>query len=287
MLSRLLAVILAAIAYTASMAAQPSSKGRRPFDLRLTDPVIKLLGEVESAFGKPVREELVPNWEPSHYGESSVDPDGTPVIRLNAATGCTLSTFVHELFHPKLRSEGFPVLVFELPQGNATESNQLFLQWVSFHLRDPIEHWMFFPQMRKMNIDPDQELRSEFQEALRTGTFSGLKPATEREALALYYVKAALQLTDPAILSRVRAWYVQKGWKLPMERGEQLRRWVTEEAPRTPKDEISVFVRCINFLLDGTAKFELVSWDSLKLGTFSQVTVTIRIVPPAAPAAIF
>jgi len=250
------------------------------FGIDLSSGAKQLIAEVEEAFGKPVLEREVTTWEPSHYGESSVAEDGTPTVTINSATGKTEATVVHELFHLKLRVEGFPILAYQFPPGQNTQANREFMSWVGAHLRDPIQHSIFYPLMRDIGVDPDAELKTELDQALARNEFLNLNSATKDTALALYYLKAALQLNDDEMLRGIVRWYKKKGWRDSLTLGKKLSQIVLNAEPQTPDEEIRVFVRCMNLLLRGLAKFEVVEWRNQVMGTFSQRAVLIRVLPP-------
>ena len=214
---------------------------RTMFGIELSPPAKALLQEVEQSFGKPVLEHIERNWEPSHYGESSVAEDGSPTVTINAHTGKTEATIVHELFHLKLRASGFPVLAFEFPPGRNTRENRHYVRWIGFHLRDPIQHSIFYSEMRSLGVDPDAELKSEFERALQNDDFLGLHPATKDHALSLYYLKAVLQLKDPEMHKRIERWYKRKGWRRSLSVGKKLVEVVIGENPTNPKQEIASF----------------------------------------------
>lgn len=273
--------ILIAILQTSLLAAQhPLPQRHRALGVALSAPGLRLLAEVEALYKKTVRFEEVESWEPSHYGESSVVADGTPVIKLNSRTGQTESTVVHELFHLKLFATGFPIIVYEVLPEAKTPANLVFLTWIGFHLHDPILHWIFYPQMRQLGVDPDVELRQEFLQALAKGSFENLKPATQEEALALYYFKATLQLNDPKILARLADWYKREKWDAPLAMGKEMAEMVKRSSPRTPEQAIDVFVRCLNLLLKNSASFQISGWTSDQLGAHQQRIVVIRVFPP-------
>lgn len=251
------------------------------FGVDLQDGTLRLLEQVEARYGKPIREEVIYNWEPTHYGESSVDPDGAPRIRVNDATGRSEVAILHELFHLKLLADGYPIIDYEFPPGQMTSSNAEFVRWIKLHLYDPMLHWVFYPEMRKMGIEPDNALRAEFLQAIRQDDFFKLNPATAREARVLYYLKAKLQLDDPDLLHRVTEWYQRKGWIEDLQVGDRLYRWIAEADRQRPEELISAFIKSLNELLQGIARFELAGWQQVTYGSFLQKVVTIRILPSA------
>lgn len=248
--------------------------------VRLSKPASKLLIQVEDTYKTKVQVEIATDWEPSHYGEATVNEYGVPIIRLNEGSGVTESTIVHELFHLLLRAKEFPEFGFEFQSGDNTESNRILLRWVMHHLRDPLQHWMFYPEMREMGIDPDAELEQEFTEAIERDTYQGTRVATKDYALSLYYYKAQLQIDNNDLLSRIAAWYERKEWKEQMELGELLSSNVKVASPNTPEEEVRVFLQNLNLLLAGTARFELGGWESVRFLGHTQRRVIVKVLPP-------
>src|SRR3989338_8254912 len=117
------------------------------FGIELSFSASELHASVVRHFGKPILEEQTHNWPAEARGRSRVNPDGTPLITINTATGRTQSTIVHELFHLWLRTEGFPEL--EVQGGNAITKQFLGALFCS------IKHSIFFPTMRLQDLDPD------------------------------------------------------------------------------------------------------------------------------------
>jgi len=254
------------------------AENRTMFRLQLSTQASKLLSETEEKYGKSVREEEVKDLD--GFGQSEIDKDGTPVIRINPSKGRTESTIVHELFHLKLRSEGWPNIGYLFTAGDNTDSNIQFLKWIDANLYDAILHWLFYPQMSTMEVNPNAEEKAQFEQSLRADKYEGLNPATERESLALYYLKAHLEVNDRQLLVQITDWYKRKEWFQPLRIGEVLIQLVKEANPRTPEDSISVFLKCINFLLQGTARFALDKWMNLTCGSITQRVAVIRVLPP-------
>lgn len=276
----LLAMILGTLPIWVSTVPPSSAEPEvKMFGINLSPAAFRLVAIVEEFYGKPIREEDLENWEPSRYGEFTVADDGTPVIRINASTGRTEATIVHELLHLKLSAEGFASLVFNLESGPRNESNSAYLGWLDFHLRDPIQHWIIYPEMRRLGLRPETELRAEFEQAFANDDFKAVSAATAREARALYYLNAALLLDDPQLLARIAAWYEQKGRSQELATGKRLAQLVLELTPRTPQQEIDAFLQCANLLLGENAKFELAGWNSTRLGPHVENIALIRVEP--------
>lgn len=253
---------------------------RRLFAVRLSPPTSQILTDVENAYGLPIQEEVVENWEASHYGENFVDSNGTPVIRLNKFTGQTESTILHELLHLRMKAKGFPSLSFEFSAGDAKESNKEWLRCLGFHLQDPILHWMFYPDMRRLGVNPGSELEAEFEEILKAGRFPNLARGSKKEALILYCLKARLQLDSKSLLARMDEFYQRNDWTTERTVANQLFDLILKANPDTPEKEIRVFIECSNVLLQGRAQFRLKGWEEEKKGAFLEKTVVIQLLPP-------
>lgn len=50
--------------------------------------------------------------------------------------------------------------------------------------------------------------------------------------------------------------------------------------PKNSTDEITVFVKCINFLLKDVAEFKFLKWEAQNFGSFTQQFVVMQIHPP-------
>lgn len=257
----------------------PARAQTKVLDVPLRRSSVALLRSVEKGFGTSVRFEEVGGWELSRYGESSVEPDGTIVVRLNAHSGKTEATVVHELWHLKLKLSGFPLGIrYRFPEGRGTDANKQYMQWIGLHLRDPIEHYIFYPKMRKMGIEPDRELKGELLDAMKNDRFPNLVPGpNEGTARALYFLKARLQLEpDRVLLAKLSAWYTKQGWEADRVVGERIAGYVTQSSLDTEEQEINVFLRCINDLLKSSARFVLHDWE----GPLGRKVANIDILPP-------
>lgn len=247
---------------------------------RLEESTQKLIGEVEKSFGSPVIVKRRLDWEASHYGEAYVDSEGHPTIELNATTGLTNANVAHELMHLLMKSKGYMQLAFEFPKGKGTAGNQEWMRWLSFHLRDPIQHSIFYPEMRKRGIELGREVEKEFRDLLATGEFPKLNEASRFEALVLYYLKARIEITSPGLLASVDELYKAK-WVQEEEMGRRIFDVMRQEDAKSPEKEIQVFVDCANMLLRDRQRVQLkiVGYESMSKGTFTERIAVISIGP--------
>lgn len=118
------------------------------FGINLRPEAARLLNDVEELYGTPIRE--VVEDLGGNLGDTTVLGNGTPEIRIDPDTGRSEQNIVHELFHLKLRKEGFPELAFEFPPGTViSENERRWANWNNTIVREPLQHRLFYPLMRK------------------------------------------------------------------------------------------------------------------------------------------
>ncbi len=235
----------------------------------LRPSALKLLAEVEAAFGKSVCIEQVAHYRPNEHGKARIAKDGTPVIELNPMTDDIERTIVHELFHLKFRADGFADVNYYFPD---LEINKDVLLSIDNTFLQTVEHWMFFPAIRKMGIDPADHHKA----ALRAGEYKTID-RTDVRTLAYRYYDAKLLVNDANLVGQLTAWYKANGLTDATEKGEELARLVTSSNPRTPEDEISTYIKVLNAVPEISTRFQLDSWKEVMLGSFRWRIAVIRI----------
>lgn len=255
--------------------AQATRKTRSVlFGVRLTKQAKVLLREVEGFFDKQVREEWLDEKDPERGGSSFVDTDGIPVIRVNRMHGRTMDVIIHELFHFKLRARGHPNLLFLYPKDWDTESNRAAVDQLRMQLRDPILHFIFFPQIRALHLDPFI-FRKPAEEALRNEAFL---QKMDVGAVALFYFKIRLELARPnAMLGRIEMAFARKHNHPGIELGKTLSDIVLQSNPQSPEAEITTFVECLNTFYRGRFRFRERPWTDRKLGKYTEKIAPIEI----------
>jgi hypothetical protein len=152
------ALTLHAYSPGSAVAAGQGESTRRAtlFGVRLSAAGIKLLREVEKAYGKSV-EQTPPRAcaIPGEAGTSLVREDGTPEISINPALSQREEVIVHELFHLKLYAEGYHQIQFNAGGGLDQEkvnvlADSLLVPWIN----SQVQHGIFYPRMRRMGLDP-------------------------------------------------------------------------------------------------------------------------------------
>jgi hypothetical protein len=159
-----------------------------------------LLVEVERLFNARVREEWLddPN---GMSGNSKVSDDGTPRIQVNRDNGKTLDVIVNELYHLKLKGQGYPAVNWLYPvnmQVNPAGFSQLALQ-----VHDPIEHYIFYDAIRAWGINPGEAFEKTTARKLDDGSLPATFATMDRGAVGLYYFKIRLEVRDAALVRRI------------------------------------------------------------------------------------
>lgn len=153
---------------------------RQLFGIELSLPARRLLAEVEQSYGKHVRDEVAINWETVQLGYSFVADDGTPVIQINDNLERKEEVIVHELFHLKQRAKGFYMINFVFSSGAAYYKYAAYCKLLLMLLHEPLQHWIFYPEMRKAGFDPSAVLKADFERAREAGQLADLQAGTTR-----------------------------------------------------------------------------------------------------------
>lgn len=241
----------------------------REYKTALRPNALILLAEVEAAFGKAVCIDEAGHYAPNEHGKACVTKDGTPVIKLNPRSDNMERTIVHELFHLRFRAAGFADVSYYFP--DLTINKDVLLSIANTFLQT-VEHWMFFPAIREMGIDPTAHLKA----ALRAGEYRTID-RTDLRTLAYRYYDTKLLVDNANLVSQLSAWYKANGLTDAIAKGEELVGLVTNSNPRTPKDEIATYVKILNAVPGISTRFELDSWREVLLGSFRWHVAVIRI----------
>ena len=255
-------------------------QNRKMFGVTLSSESTKLLLEVEDLYKQSVREEIADSWELSRQGESKLSMEGIPIIQVNSISGRKESTIVHELFHLKLKTKGFPIIAWKFPPGQKTPSNIEFVSWLRKFVMDPLQHYIFYPEMRELGIMPDSFEKAEFEQAILDNNFKGINEASKNLTITLYYLKALLEFTDHDLLVRIGSWYEKNGWHSQLKLGKEFYEKVIESKPINPQNISTVFLQIINSLCQDSAYFEFQELGSRTMGAFKEPLVVIKVLPP-------
>jgi hypothetical protein len=243
------------------------------YKTKLRPAAINLMNEVETKFRKGVCVAEMKDWPPEQYGDSDVDDEGTPKIRINPIYDNyeRERTIVHELFHLKFQADGFSRFRWIL-QGRVNEEMVTFIH-VTF--MDATEHYMFFPAIRKMGIDPSANLKASIQ----AGDYMILNRGDVTASTAYYY-RATLLVDDMKIIAELANWYEKNGLNDALQTGEELAATVKNLNPKTPEDLLSAQLKVLKAVPGLTDRYEFKGGSEETLGLFTRRLANITVEPP-------
>lgn len=252
---------------------------RSLFGVALRPQARQLVAEIESHYGRRVREETKSSLDYSYYAAlSSVDTDGTPTIRMGADVPPTEATIVHELSHIKLYAKGFPVLRLNYPPSWRTDKQQAHVRYIVAMIYDAIIHTIIYPEVRRMDLKPDEPLYSQM-ELIMSDTFADYPGVPRQDVRTIFYLNAALLLNDREFFERVTDAYMTRHWYESVAVGRVLADMVTTARPATPEEVVFILLRCLEVIQHDTNHFELDYWETEKRGEHSLRRAVIKVIP--------
>ena len=208
--------------------------------------------------------------------EAVVTDDGTPVIRIRESVAPTEVRIAHELLHLQMVSEGFAYSIEpRFSSGSVTPENLALFRRTAEVVHNGVLHWMFYPKLRSMGMNPSEEFGRQLAETffIRTAAADAM---TERD-LALNFFKASVEIDDPEIPERLAAHYLANGWQGPLDTGRAMAESVTTGRPDSPQREVDVFLACMNRLFKETAAFSVLGQTTQPRGAIQVFTVTVSV----------
>jgi hypothetical protein len=249
--------------------------------VNVTDQSFRLLQEIESLYGKPVKVEQTQYNDQSYGGESTVSADGVPGISLNIKGLEKETTLVHELFHLKLRFEGFPSVYVpaSAPNVRLDQKSLLFVKDFFKNVNDVMLHTIFFPEMRKMGLNPSSKFNTFLRSAMEKGDVD--KTAEFVPRTFLYYM-ALMECDDRDLISKLENRFRNNRWEDSIAEGKRLAQQTKAAPPKTPQDLINSSVSLMNELMKGRGSFRFLQWgQDVKKGRLSERTAVILVEPVA------
>jgi hypothetical protein len=232
-----------------------------------------LLAEVERLYGKPVD---FAETTKAAVGDSGVYRDGTPYIEINPVMYRRgrlrqEAVIAHELFHLKMKADGYPIVRIER-EGTSPDEYQFLLETVRL-VFDPIEHHLFAAQMREMGLDPDAEVEDHFRELDPDQSTAGFTNSYQR---AMTFMRVTLECTRETA-TRIERLYKLKGWGAPLETGKKMAELVYSHKQYSPDDEVDVYLKCLGRLLQGQAVITRTGWETERHGDIAYRIALIRV----------
>src|SRR5688572_42848 len=184
------------LAASASCSRRAEESHTEPFGVFLGLETAKLWHEVEARYGRSVRTE-----RPSELwanAEAVVTDDGTPVIRIRESVAPTEVRIAHELLHLQMVSEGFAYSIEpRFSSGSVTPENLALFNRTAEVVHNSILHWMFYPKLRSMGMNPSEEFGGQLAETFFIRAAAA--DAMMEQDLALNFFKASVEIDDPEI----------------------------------------------------------------------------------------
>jgi hypothetical protein len=161
---------------------------------------------------------------------------------------------------PNTGTEGVSIYVnWDDPSGL---TNPAFLSELRNGMLDELVHRIFYPNMRKMGLHPEEN-----DKIWITKYMAGkvLPPSAGVDQARLYF-KFTLNLNDAKLSARFDKWFEENKWSEGLQKGRQLVRIVKESDPQTPDRIIAVFLQCAQIVSPPAVKYSFVSWQPVVNG---------------------
>jgi hypothetical protein len=241
----------------------------------------ELLDKIEQVFEQPLRIEKRDTGVIGALARGIISEDGVPTIVLGSDGTLTETIIVHELFHIDQRIRQFPNgidlrILGSLGTDFETQLGRLF----GSYLLNPIEHAIFFPRMVEMGIDPYEQEAASIRQVVAAG---GFPPEAhdllsyQTEALALWYMTAALGVGDSTVISENDRLFERDGFFESMRRGREAVKIFRSRNPQTPQEAAETIVASLNCLLGSLGAFTFDGWSSKQKGKIAERTAAVTL----------
>jgi hypothetical protein len=173
-------------------------------------------------------------------------------------------------------SEGFAYSIEpRFSSGSVTPENLALFRRTAEVVQNGVLHWMLYPKLRSMGMNPSEEFSKQLAEAffIRTAAADSM---TERD-LALNFFKASVEIDDAEIPERLSAQYLARGWQGPLDIGRAMAEPVTTGKPDSPQREVDVFLACMNRLFKEAVAFSVLRQVTQPRGAIQVLTVTVSV----------
>lgn len=215
----------------------------------LNNKILKLCNQVENIYQKKLSiYEVNTN---KFLGHSNPDKF---LIEVNKNVNNKDVLIAHELFHLKLKKEGFAKSYLFLPSEKLSETEEIRLtKHVYQLLRQPILHFIFYPEMKKLGLIPNINIEEQIRKEISEDRF--INKIDYFEINVLYYLKYLLEINDDLLLSKINTIYGKQNLTNELNMGQELANIIIESNPKTPEEEVNTFIKCINQLYNNKYKF--------------------------------
>jgi hypothetical protein len=269
-------LLIASVILLASMSCTPrrEESHTEPSGVSLGVETAKLWHEVEVRYGRSVRTERKSELEVN--AQAVVTDDGTPVIRIRESVAPTEVRIAHELLHLQMVSEGFAYSIEpRFSSGSFTPENLALFRRTAEVVHNGILHWMLYPKLRSMGMNPSEEFSGQLEEAFFNKV--AVADAMTEHDLALNFFKASVEIDDAEIPKRLAAHYLARGWQDPLDIGRAMAEPVITGKPDSPQREVDVFLACMNQLFKETVTFSVLGQRAQPRGAVQVFTVIVSV----------
>jgi hypothetical protein len=164
----------------------------------------------------------------------------------------------HELFHLKLIASGAfspektksDINPRCIP-GNQNGMNRITT--IAQELNSEVQHRIFFPEMRKLGFDPNEEFNNTFNNYLAKGIITPALKGLPEEA-ALYYMRVLD--TEPSFAPKVSSGLVHLGFKKQVKLGEELHSLIIKTSPRNQEESNAFVGHAVDLIYCETANWQ-------------------------------
>jgi hypothetical protein len=249
-----------------NMSCVNDSSARRLCEIQLSPNGLRILSELEQTFKKQVRDQWSNDLDRPAAG--LITSHGIPTIRCHQPRrDLNEERIIHELSHLKLRAAGFPTIEF-----NGIERN--LSQWINDDLYDSIQHWIMYPDLRKLGYSPDAARKSEVQRAIAEDKFKD-KPLPPSDIISRYF-RVALESNDPLLLDQLSKWYLRQGWDAHLKKARSLVQFIKDTNPTTGDQAVQSLIHVANVLFEPYLTFQVERWEGKQWGSVDDRHVVIR-----------
>lgn len=224
-----------------------AQNARQVLGVKLRPEIVTVVDEIESKTDRKIYAELSDfdgEGEEFMIGSSFISEDGVAVVRArrNLRTQAKMLEAVigHELFHLRLRVNGYPVFLFsptvKTRRGLAQDTEQNLVN----DLQSLIEHRIFKAEMDKLGF---LQVIMTDEDTIRTAEKNAGRE--DGQADAINFARAILEYKNAQNVARLRQIYVSNKWTKSIAIGEEIARQISQPNINSPAAVEAVFKRCL------------------------------------------
>ncbi|HEY0462405.1 MAG TPA: hypothetical protein VGC97_24945 [Pyrinomonadaceae bacterium] len=263
-MTKLLRQVTLIFALAALFAAGSSAQNEKLFlGIKLGAEVRAVAEEVEQKTKKKIYAVFDEFEDEYTLGSSFIDDDGTAYLRVNPNLKTQRqkleAVIAHELFHLRLRANGYPVFLFAPTVKTARGLAQDVEQSNVNDLTSLIEHRIFKAEMDKFGLNQIINLAGNTE---RIAEASGGNE--DGQADAINFARAVLEYPNPGDIESLRKIYVKNKWRKSLREGQEIADLISRSAINSPTESAAVFRLCLAKLYPTPRPFKLTPDKTVK-----------------------